>query len=80
MPEELTSIPAIAFGPLGRPRKEELRFWRLIEERDLDQDGHQHIALACGHIDSYTHPLPETQEYAYCFRCMRKWSESLSKP
>ena len=64
------SIPAIAFGPLGRPHAEELRFWRLIDERETEADGWQIIVLACGHRFTFEH-MPETQEYAYCPECMR---------
>lgn len=69
-------IPSIAFGPLGRPHEEELRFWRLIEERETEEDGGEHVELACGHTIVFTVGLPDTQQYAYCSQCVKKWSEA----
>lgn len=77
MSEDL--IPSSAFGPLGRPRDEELRFWRLIEERQLDDDGSERMALACGHETTCVIPYPDTQEYAYCPQCVKKWLEAERK-
>jgi hypothetical protein len=76
-PEEYPKeIPSAAFGPLGRPHNEELRFWRLIEERKREGDGSEHIALACGHEIVCVIPYPNTQEYAFCPQCLRKWKEA----
>lgn len=75
MPSEL--IPSSAFGPLGRPRDEELRFWRLIEEREPEADGRgERLTLACGHGFVCVVPYPTSQEYAYCSECVRKWNEA----
>jgi hypothetical protein len=70
-------IPSSAFGPLGRPRAEELRFWRLIEEREPEADGQgELITLACGHSIVCVIPYPDSQEYAYCSRCVKKLAEA----
>lgn len=76
MPSDL--IPSAAFGPLGRPRDEELRFWRLIDERTADDKG-ERVMLACGHEFVCGIPYPDSQEYAYCRQCCRKWFEAEKK-
>jgi hypothetical protein len=72
-------LPSFAFGPLGRPRDEELRFWRLIEEREREEDGSERVVLACGHTSTFIVGIPDTQEYAYCPQCVHEWTEAHSR-
>lgn len=58
---------------------EELRFYRLIEEREMADDGSQEITMACGHKTVQIIPLPETVNYAYCVQCLSAWIEAESK-
>jgi hypothetical protein len=62
-------IPPEAFGG-ARPNEEALRFWRLIDERTLNEDGTQEIVLACGHTSTQIIPLTDSQEYAPCAQCV----------
>jgi hypothetical protein len=48
--------------------QDELRFWRLIDERELQSDGTEDITLACGHKITSIIPLPSTRQYEYCRR------------
>jgi hypothetical protein len=48
----------------------ELRFWRLIEERETHPDGSQTLTLACGHKTTQHIPLPASREYAPCPWCL----------
>lgn len=79
MPEDYSTIPSAAFGPLGRPHQKELRFWRLIEERTPESDGSERVELACGHGYTCLVPYPDTQEYAYCSQCVQKCLEAERK-
>jgi hypothetical protein len=54
-------------------KEEERRFYRLIEEREMNKDGTQEITLACGHATIQIIPLPETQQYSLCAECVRLW-------
>jgi hypothetical protein len=70
-------IPPAAFGRLERPNFEELRFFRLIEERIPDpNDGSELIVLACRHQSLYPIPPPVSQEYAYCPQCVNEYLEA----
>lgn len=58
--------------------QEELRFWRLIEERAPD-DGAELVTLACGHSVVMIVPLPEWQRYHMCIQCVNDWAEAERK-
>lgn len=67
-------IPPEAFGTDAtggrRPTDDELRFWRLIEERTPGPpgEGWEEIKLACGHsFKPFT--LNKEREYAFCSIC-----------
>jgi hypothetical protein len=71
-------IPDEAFGP-SRPSDEEMRFWRLIEERIDCTDGSQEVTLACGHKYTQIIPIPPSREYLPCFQCIHAWLEAERK-
>jgi hypothetical protein len=52
---------------------EELRFYRLIEEREMNPDGTQDLTLACGHMLLCTVPTKEDEVYAPCAECLRDY-------
>lgn len=76
---DFETIPSKAFGPLGRPPDEELRFWRLIEEREDKDNRTSEVTLACGHTVVFVGGIPKTQEYALCAQCLRKMIEAEKK-
>lgn len=59
--------------------EEELRFWRLIEERKPQSDGTEEMTLACGHKITAVIPLPGTRQYEYCPQCVQEWIDSLKE-
>jgi hypothetical protein len=61
--------PAL-FGRREMPPREELRFYRLIEERDGPV-----LTLACEHIVKLAQPPPAKQQYAFCEMCQRNFRE-----
>jgi hypothetical protein len=71
VPTYATRIPAEAFGGTV-PDDDALRFYRLIDERTT-RNGVEEIELACGHTLVFVPPLPKTQEYASCPKCIAKW-------
>jgi hypothetical protein len=52
---------------------EELRFYRLIEDRQMNPDGTQDVTLACGHMLLYTIPTKNDEVYAPCAECLRDY-------
>jgi len=62
---------------IGLPlNPEERRFYRLIEERETNQDGTEDVLLACGHTLTYVRPVPAAQTYAPCMECVDAWIEA----
>lgn len=62
--------PAL-FGREKMPPQEELRFFRLIDEREGST-----LTLACNHVIKTAAPPPAKQQYAFCEMCQRNWSEN----
>jgi hypothetical protein len=60
------------FPELEGKTADELRFYRLIEDRATN-DGEQTIELACGHSRTLKTPLPDEQMYAACPTCVEAW-------
>jgi hypothetical protein len=52
--------------------QEELRFWRLIDERNDNRDGTEDILLACGHVRRSL-AFTRTWLYAKCEECEKAW-------
>jgi len=61
-------------GP--EPSREDLRFWRRIEERTKNADGKRTVLLACGHTAANTVQINDSQRYAPCLVCIRAHFES----
>lgn len=58
---------------------DELRFHRLIEEREMQKDGTQEIELACGHRIIMIIPIPDEQQYMQCAQCVNAWVDAERK-
>lgn len=56
--------------------KDELRFWRLIDERIPSEDGSEEMVLACGHRITCIIPYPSKRQYSYCPQCVNAWVEA----
>lgn len=68
-------IPPSAFGRLTPPLPEELRFFRLIEERQPENPhAAELLTLACTH--RIVAKIPPHQEYFYCVQCVNEWDEA----
>lgn len=72
-------LPPAAFGRQEKPSDEELRFWRLIEERQPQDDESELVTFACGHRVCMVVPLPAAQEYAPCGQCINAFVEAARK-
>lgn len=58
---------------------EALRFWRLIEERWMEDDA-EVIELACGHkFANVGSPIPKTQLYLPCSQCVTAYVDAERK-
>lgn len=55
--------------------RDELRFYRLIEERDALAAQSGAYKLACGHTLVVTPPYPESINYLPCPVCADAWSD-----
>jgi hypothetical protein len=56
--------------------QEQRRFYRLIEEREANDDGSQKITLACGHESIQVIPIPDDVNYMQCAHCVNAWVEA----
>jgi hypothetical protein len=52
--------------------QDELRFYRLIEEREDTPEG-QTVLLACGHSIVQSFRTPEAIQYMACAQCVAAW-------
>ncbi len=50
--------------------RDEARFFRLIEEREVKPDGSMTVTLPCGHQMHYATALSPTIEYVECTPCI----------
>jgi hypothetical protein len=67
MPEEPERNEAPELAGLNQ---EQRRFYRLIEEREIEPDGSQSVTLACGHSSIQVIPIPDEQQYMQCAQCV----------
>jgi hypothetical protein len=65
------------FPELEGLNAEQRRFYRLIEERELEGDGAQKIELACGHTTIQIIPVPDSLQYMQCVQCIHDYVEGV---